>query len=190
MSCLSTHASSRGGCGWRRKESGSPVGGADIGCSYNAPLTIEPDRGKVGEHPVESQSKVHCDVLTDNEAGSQYANGVEDRRPEVARVTSTTLPSRLRERLAGVATDEDVDRFHRAEPPHVGQDRHAGPVALEHRTRGRVGLAQPRGLHVEHPLERQVQTPDARAHRAVAHSGPQARVGVGRGEREGALSAP
>lgn len=135
MSCRSTHASIAVGVGSSEKESGSSVRRADIGRSYNRPFAIEPDAGKVGEDSVESQGKVSCDILTDDEARSKYANCVKDRGPEVPRVMLATLPSRLREGLAWVATDDDVDRLHPSQAARVGVDRHAGPVPLEHRPR-------------------------------------------------------
>jgi hypothetical protein len=46
------------------------VRGADIGRAKSAPLRIEPEGGKVGEHGVESEGKVPCDVLKDRVAGS------------------------------------------------------------------------------------------------------------------------
>jgi hypothetical protein len=46
------------------------VGGAHVGSSYNTPPDIHPQRGKVGEDGIESQSKVPCDVLKDAESGS------------------------------------------------------------------------------------------------------------------------
>ncbi|GAB2960511.1 hypothetical protein GCM10027075_70390 [Streptomyces heilongjiangensis] len=46
------------------------VCGADVGRAYTAPFRIEPERGKVTEHGVESEGKVTCDVLKDRESGS------------------------------------------------------------------------------------------------------------------------
>jgi hypothetical protein len=46
------------------------VRSAGVGSSYNAPPTHVPHFGKVTEHGVESERKVACDVLTDDELGS------------------------------------------------------------------------------------------------------------------------
>jgi hypothetical protein len=46
------------------------VCGADVGRGYNHPFRIEPEAGKVGEHGVEAESKVPCDVLKDRVPGS------------------------------------------------------------------------------------------------------------------------
>jgi hypothetical protein len=58
------------GVGSKDEQSSPLVAGADVGRSYNAPLRIEPDRGKVGEHAVEPKSKVPCDVLKEHDSGS------------------------------------------------------------------------------------------------------------------------
>jgi hypothetical protein len=46
------------------------VGSADLRRADSAPLRIEPEGGKVGEHGVESEGKVPCDVLKDRDSGS------------------------------------------------------------------------------------------------------------------------
>lgn len=52
------------------EQSLASVGRADVGGSYKRPLRIEPRAGKVGDDLVESKSKVPCDVLKHDEAGS------------------------------------------------------------------------------------------------------------------------
>ena len=52
------------------EEPGTRVAGPDVGRSYNHPLRIEPEGGKVTEHGVESESKVPIDVLKHDESGS------------------------------------------------------------------------------------------------------------------------
>lgn len=46
------------------------VGCPGVGRSYSAPPDMHPHFGKVGEDSVESESKVPCDVFSDDEAGS------------------------------------------------------------------------------------------------------------------------
>jgi hypothetical protein len=52
------------------EEAFASVGSADLRCAYKAPLSIEPEAGKVGEDGVESSSKVPCDVLKQDVSGS------------------------------------------------------------------------------------------------------------------------
>jgi hypothetical protein len=52
------------------EETVASVGGADLVRAKSAPLRIEPEAGKVGEHGAESEGKVPCDVLKDRVAGS------------------------------------------------------------------------------------------------------------------------
>ena len=51
-------ASSEVGVGSNDEEPLASVGGSHVGSSYNHPFRIEPRFGKIGEHPVESESKV------------------------------------------------------------------------------------------------------------------------------------
>jgi hypothetical protein len=46
------------------------VGSADLVRSYNEPLNIEPEVGKVAEDSVEAESKVVRDVFKDRVSGS------------------------------------------------------------------------------------------------------------------------
>lgn len=52
------------------EQPGALMRGTHVGSSYNAPSCNHPHFGKVGEDPVESESKVACDILSDNKSGS------------------------------------------------------------------------------------------------------------------------
>lgn len=67
------------------------------------PLRIEPERGKVFEHGVESETKVACDVLKENERRFALRDDADDVRPEVALVCGSELFSGDAERLTGVS---------------------------------------------------------------------------------------
>lgn len=58
------------GVGSKDEQALASVAGPNVGRSNSDPLRIEPDRGKVSEHGVESQGNVPCDVLTDEVSGS------------------------------------------------------------------------------------------------------------------------
>jgi hypothetical protein len=53
-----------------KPDSLSDVRGANVRSSYNVPLRIEPDRGKVSEHDIESPNNESCDVFHQQVAGS------------------------------------------------------------------------------------------------------------------------
>jgi hypothetical protein len=60
------------------------VRGADFGRAYSAPLSIEPEGGKVSEDDVETGSSINDgrDVLHKDVAGLKNANGVDKAAPE------------------------------------------------------------------------------------------------------------
>lgn len=143
---------------------------ANVGRSYNQPLRIEPRFGKVGEHSVESESKVSCDVLKHDNSGSKKANGSEDSGPEMPWVVGSGASSGLRERLAGVSGVQQVDGWESCvDFPHVGHDRDAGVVALEDGAAVGVGFAEPGGLGAERGVDGEPEPFDSRAQRASSH---------------------
>ena len=58
------------GVGSEDEQPGPAVAGANVARSYNAPLRIEPELGKVTEDDIESERKVACDVLQHDEPRS------------------------------------------------------------------------------------------------------------------------
>jgi hypothetical protein len=102
------------------------------------------------------------------------ANGVGDVRPEVAVVIGPLACSGVREGLARVAGDDQVDRPH-AGPVDSGQVadvRDARPLPLEDGAGRGLHLGVPGELGTEVRLDGEVQTADARAERAGAHAHP------------------
>lgn len=63
-------ASDAVGVGSKDEQAVTPVGGADVGCSYSCPFRIEPRFGKVGEDGVKPKSKVSWDVFKECVSGS------------------------------------------------------------------------------------------------------------------------
>jgi hypothetical protein len=58
------------GVGSNDPEAGALVRSSNIGRAKHSPFRIEPLVGQVSENGVESESKVSCDVLQDDVAGS------------------------------------------------------------------------------------------------------------------------
>lgn len=84
------------------------MGRSNVGRAYKAPLRIEPEIGKVSENSVESQSKVACDILQEDEARSHLANDSQDLGPEVALVFLPEPTAGNREGLAWVTGSDDI----------------------------------------------------------------------------------
>ena len=101
-----------------------------VGRSNNAPSSVIPEAGKVSNDGIESEGNMPPDILQHDEAGSKYANGSSDVRPEVAGVIGALSVSCVGERLAGVARRENVDGLD-CRPIgqlHVAMIRNVGPV--------------------------------------------------------------
>lgn len=58
------------------------MGRTRIGCGYNLPFRIEPERGKVGEDDIKSTKSEHWAVFNEDEAGSYQANDAGELAPE------------------------------------------------------------------------------------------------------------
>lgn len=52
------------------EQPGTAMAGADIGSSYNTPLSVIPEGGKVSNDGGGSHGKVPADILQDDESGS------------------------------------------------------------------------------------------------------------------------
>lgn len=156
--------------------------GSHVGRSYNPPLRIEPQAGKIGEHSVEPESNVSCDVLQHDEPGSKNANGSLDGGPKVPRVGLSLSLSCLAERLAGIAGVQHVDPLESCvDFPHVGQHWDSGPVALEDGSAVRVGFAKPGRFTAESGVDGEVESADAGAEGGCAHVTPSRLWQAGRG---------
>lgn len=82
---------------------------ANVGRSHRHPFRIEPAFGKVTEDSVESENKVPCDILQHDESWFHKANGIGDPRPEVSGIIGALSSACAAERLAGIASGEDVN---------------------------------------------------------------------------------
>jgi hypothetical protein len=134
------------------EQAGSRVRSAGVGSSYKAPRRVVPQRGKVSEDDVESENKVVCDVLQDDETGSKYANGVRDVRPEVALIGCSQPLAGGTERLARVASGEDVYGL-KGDPVgvrDVAVVRDAGESDIKDFGGASVVLQMPCDIYVEH----------------------------------------
>lgn len=92
----------------QHEESLTPVRRSGVGRSKQTPLRMEPEAGKVRENDVESQSKVSCDILKENEGRVGLFDDSRDVRPQVALVLDAESLARDRERLAGVACSDEI----------------------------------------------------------------------------------
>lgn len=124
------------------EQSLSTVGGSHVGCSYNAPFSIEPRFGKVREDRVETEREVSPDVLQDDETWAKVSNSTKYPGPQVSGVIGSSLASGLRERLAGVARGEHVGPFNRrpVDGLDVPEVRHVGETVGQHGAGVAVGV--------------------------------------------------
>jgi hypothetical protein len=162
------------GVGSNDEQALSTVGGSHVGCAKQAPLRIEPRFGQVPENVSEPQSEMAGHVLQHDPSGSKNANCLCDERPEVSDIFAPFALPGVAERLARVASGEDIDRLH-AGPVHCGQVadvRDTRPLPLEDGAGRGLHLGVPGELGTEVRLDGEVQTADARAERAGAHAHP------------------
>jgi hypothetical protein len=148
------------------------MGCANIPGSEHCPFRIEPERGKVSEDKVESSSKEPWDVLSDDVAGSKYANESGELGPEPAFVGLRESLAGEADGLAGEPAGEDVDSG------GVGSDRahvvvagDVGPVAGEDAAAPRVELALPGDAHAG-AFEAQIDSADAGEEASDIHVSP------------------
>ncbi len=130
------------------------MAGSGVRRSYRVPFRIEPARGKVSEGSSKPNANEPCDVFQRNVFGLKNANGSGDVGPQVAVIIEPPPLTGRRERLTRKTAADQIDRLY-LRPVlrfQVGQDRHVGPVAGEHRRRVRVRFAEPRRPGVEHFL--------------------------------------
>jgi hypothetical protein len=92
------------------------VGRSDLGRAVQSPLRIEPARGKVGEHHVESPPNMTWDVLQANEGGVALVDDPSDLGPQVPLVGDPEALPGDAERLARVRASHDI---HEATPRHA-----------------------------------------------------------------------
>lgn len=81
---------------------------ANVGRSHTDPLRIEPDGGKVGKHVGEPKRKVSSDVLAEEEGRVGLLQDAVDLGPEVALVVGSAAVAGDAERLAGVASNDEI----------------------------------------------------------------------------------
>ena len=147
------------------------VGRAGIRCAYSRPFRIEPEGGKVSEDLIESQSKVSCDILQHDDAGSHLANDSGDLRPQVARVPLASPEAGAGEWGAGVSRQDEI---HSATPGSTVEGGKIRPCrrriqgALFHarcqNLEGRcVPFHQTDSAGSQHPAGSEVETSDAGA---------------------------
>jgi hypothetical protein len=97
-----------------KPEAVPPVRGAKGACGKTVPLRIEPERGQVPENTSEAPSKQSWDVLHDDVSGSYVADEPCEFGPKTrACPVDPRATAGVGEVLAGEATAEDVDVWHR-----------------------------------------------------------------------------
>lgn len=104
------------------------------------PLRVVPALGQVPEYASEPQGKVPWDVLHEEVAGSYVAKDAEDFGPQVPLVAFTLPSAGERERLARIASREEVERSKliTSERLYVVVLRDGGPVLVKDALRERV----------------------------------------------------
>jgi len=109
---------------------------------------------QISEHLVEPQGDVTSNVLSNDPSGSDFANNSAHFRPEVARVLRASLLAGVRERLAGVASADDINWANAVgskpscrEASHVVVAGNVGPVLGEDGTTERLDLTERDGSH-------------------------------------------
>lgn len=152
------------------KEPLAPVRSAGVGRSNASPPRVVPHFGQVTVDASESESKVSCDVLQHDAAGSKYANESRELGPEMSEVGLAEPESGVRERLAGVSAVQTFDpRRVLVELSDVGVAGDIGPVPLEHPSAVRVGLAEPSRLSAKGSMDGKVESSDTREEASGRH---------------------
>jgi hypothetical protein len=86
------------------------LSGTNVGRRYAIPLRVIPERGQVSENSAKVPSKQSCDVLHDDEAGSNFANNSGVLSPEAATFSvNSGAVSCQADVLARESTADDID---------------------------------------------------------------------------------
>jgi len=140
--------------------------------SEHSPLRIEPETGKVAKHVGEPKRKVSSDVLKEGEGGSGLLEDSSDLGPEVPVVVGPEPLSSLREGLAGIPADDDIDAPAPSSPvkgSEVVMDRDSWEMLGEDVAAERLDLTEQRGLAPGLEAEVQPADPGAEAKCAQLH---------------------
>lgn len=101
------------------------MGRADVARSMHVPLRIEPERGQVAEHAVESSSSESCAVLHEDVARSYLANDPSELLPETrALAVDPCALACGRDVLTGKTSHDEI---HVASPGHSVEGADVGP---------------------------------------------------------------
>ena len=85
------------------------VRGTDFGRGENRPLRIEPQGREVFQNFSESEADVSSDILEEGQRCICIDEQSSDVRPEVAWVVGSSTLAGVTERLAGIASDHQID---------------------------------------------------------------------------------
>jgi len=109
------------------------MGRPDIGSAEIEPERIIPRFGKVSENTVQPTRQERCDVLHDNDAGSNLASDTRELEPQTAtRACEASAFPCARHVLTREAAAEDVDaRGIGTDGSHVVISKSIGPVSCE-----------------------------------------------------------
>jgi hypothetical protein len=128
------------------------------------PFRVIPDRGKVAQNGIESPSSERCNVLSDNESRSQYANGSTVIFPEArAMPRDASALSSIADVLAGESTGEYVDARNcsKIDCRNVVINRGVGPTLAQDRLSVFVALDKPDGVESRGSFEAEFDATDA-----------------------------
>lgn len=108
MLWLYPHDTEASGVG-QDEESFPAMGSSGVVRAQTTPFRIEPQRGQIPEHTVESSSSESCDVLHEHEAGSYLAHDPSELSPEPGPLPVDALSlAGVADVLAGEAPSDEI----------------------------------------------------------------------------------
>ena len=133
------------------------MGSAGVGSSYNSPPSRHPQAGKVGKDIGKPKRPVSVHVLKHGDpppTQDARAKGGGNVRPKMSSIVTSFSLTCVTERLAWVATCEDVHGLHvgPSDGGDVAQVGHTWVVGGEHGAGGWFNLAVPGDLAAEDGL--------------------------------------
>lgn len=132
------------------------VRGAYVGCLEAVPVDVVTELLKVANDLIEAQGEMPADVLEHAQGGADDRDSVGDDGPQVALILRPEPLACRRERLARVASADDVDLadpFAPVDGCHVADVRDVRVAVREDLARAGVDVGHGDGLRAERTLE-------------------------------------
>lgn len=137
----------------------SLMGCAEIGCAETAPLRIEPEFGKVGQHSSQSKRAQPRHVLGDDNRGPRFADDAREVRPESSLVAGSSSSTGDGVGLTGEAADDDGNASWR-ERSDILEPFRVRPVPREHSSAPWIDFYLPRWRSEASALQAEIQEAD------------------------------